>query len=310
MIDVTIIGEGTAVRACTELLAAAGFGLRRTFDFDSKDRSPIILGDIPAAWNVARQCVDSGRHLLIANPAQFTPERLGLLYESRRRAQALYLWSTRRYHPGYRFLVSLLESDTSWRPRYLRHESLFTEQAAPGFATWALAETAALVLLLTGEAPLNVAANGAANPMRNTHELLCLALDTPSLRAFLQVGLGEAVERRETFIAGERRRILIDELATSPPIRVISDDPTATTAAPRLLSTTPPSAREMARQQCLAFLDSTLHPDHTSMEAHLWTRAFAVLVAARQSMLDNGAATPVQERDSEAARLRVIDSIA
>jgi hypothetical protein len=310
LIDVTIIGGGSAARTCSDLLSAAGFGLRRTFEFDDDDRSPIILGEIPAALNIARQAVESGRHLLIANPAQFSPERLGLMYEGRRRAQALFLWSTRRFHPSYRFVTSLIESDSTWQPRHLRHETLLLEAPAVGLANWALAETSALVVGLAGDVPVSVAANGVENPMRNANELMNLTIEFPDLRAFMQVGLGEAMDRRETLIAGQKRKIYIDELNASVPVRLISEEGATDAPAARWLSTNAPTPEEMARQQVLAFLDSTLHPEQTQDEATLWTQAFAVIVAARQSLLSDGAAVDVEQRESEAPRFRVVGSIA
>jgi hypothetical protein len=310
LIDITIIGGGSAVRACTDLLTSAGFGLRRTFEFDNEDRSPIILGELPAAHQTARQAVDSGRHLLIANPSQFSPERLELLFDGRRRAQALFLWSTRRYHPSYRFVSSLIESDSTWQPRHLRHETLLTETASAGVANWTLLESAALVADIAGASAESVAASGAANPMRNANELMNLAIEFPSLRAFITIGLGEAVERRETLIAGQHRRVFLDELNHSVPVRLLSDDHGGEHPAARWLSTNAPSAEEMARQQCLAFLDSTLNPNQTVDEAMTWQLALAIVAASRQSLISSGAPMPVEQPDPGSHRFHVITATA
>lgn len=310
MIDITIIGGGSAARACTDLLTAAGFGLRRTFEFDDEDRSPIVLGELPNAAAVAREAVDSGRHLLIANPSQLSPERISSLFEARRRAQALFLFSTRRFHPSYRFVSSLLEADSTWQPRHLRHETLITGTPSPALAAWTLVETIALVSGLTGSVPVSVSATGAAHPLRSVNELMDLSLEYPRLRAFLLVALGEAMERRETLIAGQDRRLFIDELNQSVPVRLIAEDTGRDHPAARWLSTSAPSAEEMVRQQVLAFLDSTLQPSRVQEEAELWTGAFAVVTAARQSLLQDGAAVAVLPHESETARFRLLPSIA
>ena len=62
----------------------------------------------------------------------------------------------------------------------------------------------------------------------------------------------------------------------------------------------------MARQQALAFLDSTLHPKQTQDEAILWARALAIAIGARQSLLNGGAITTVEQRESEAPRFRLM----
>lgn len=310
LIDITIIGAGTVARACSDLLSAAGFGLRRTFEFDNDDRSPIILGEIPAALNIARQAVEAGRHLMVANPSLFSPERLALLYETRRKAQALYLWSGRRYHPSYRFVGGLIESDPIWQPRYIRQETLLADPPGVGLANWTLVEATALVIGLTGSVPRGASASAAANPLRNANELMSVTVNFPYTLAFVQVGLGEAVERRETLIAATGRKAFVDELNPSVPVRLITDDLRNEAAnSTRWLSTAAPTTEEMARQQCLAFLDSTLHPVQTQDEAALWTQAFAVVDAARLSLAKGGVETPVEHLESEAPRFRILPSM-
>lgn len=310
MIDVTIIGGGNAARACADLLSAAGFGVRRTFEFDDEDRSPIVVGELPAAITVARQAVESGRHLLISTPALFSPERLSMLYEGRRKAQALFLWSNRRYHPSYRFVSSLIESDSTWQPRYVRQETMLVEAPAAGLANWNLIESTALVLSYIGDESCSVGASGAANPMRNANELVRLSIDAGGRKGFVQVGLGEAMERRETLIAGHRRKVFIDELNQSVPVRMLTDEPGEHMTSSRWLSTTAPSNDEMARQQVLSFLDSTLHPEQTQAEALLWSRALSVVEASRQSLLNLGAEVEVEFRESEVPRFRILPNTA
>lgn len=295
MSDITIIGGGAAARASGDLLFAAGFQLRRTIDLEEDGRGPVILGETAAAHTIARQAIAAGRHLLLANPSQFTPDRLGLLFEGRRKAQALFLWSGRRHLPGFRFLRSLVESDTAWRPHYLRHEVLMMEAPSAGPANWALIESAALMTALVGAEPEACTAAGADNPLRNSAELTMLALDFPTLTAFLQLGLGEPVARRETLLAAEGRKAYFDEINQSTPVRMIFDDPGMEKAAPtRWLSAAAPSAEEIARQQCLAFLDATLHAEEAQQEAQLWTTALAISEAARRSAASENARTAVQ----------------
>lgn len=311
MVDVTIIGGGNAARACSDILSAAGLRLRRGFEFDNEDRSPIILGEIPAALNIARQAVEAGRHLLIANPVQFSAERLGLLYEQRRKAQSLFIWSERRHHPGYRFMRTLMATDPTWQPRYLRHETLLTAAPAQGVANWALVETAAVLLSLTNDDPRTVAAAGAANPLRNANELLSLVIEYAGHTAFVSLGLGEASPRSETLVAAEGRKAVIDELNAAQPIRVISSsDATDISANPRRLSTSGAVREDAARLQCQAFLDSTHQNDLAAVaaEADLWTAAFAVVVATRQSMANGGAPVEIEQRPGEAPGPRLLYS--
>ena len=276
MADVTIIGGGAAARASGEVLNRAGFSLHRTFEYEDTDRSPVILGEVPSALGIAREVVASGRHLLIANPLAIAPQRLAPLFETRRKAQSVFLWCERRYHPSYHFAAALIKTDTTWRPRYLRHQTLLTEPPSTEILRWRLSEALSLVSSLAGSHPLTVSATSVHNPRRNATEHFSLSLSFPDLSASIELGLGEAVERRETLIAAENRKAFIEELDPSTPLRLISDDFSAEPSrGPRWLSCGLPTSEEMARQQCLAFLDATQKQTLAQDEANLWTNAFA-----------------------------------
>ncbi len=258
MADVTIIGNGTAARTSGEVLTKAGFSLHRSFEFEDADRSPVILGEVPSSLRIAREVVESGRHLLIANPMAIAPDWLGRLFEQRHKAQSIFLWSERRYHPSYHFASTLMKTDATWRPRYLRHETLLREQPSPGLVRWSLFEALSLISSIAGSKPLAVSAAGVHNPRRNATDHFSLSLTFRDLAAFIEVGLGEAVERRETLVAADNRKACIDELNTSVPLRLISDDLRSDPlGAARWLSCGTSTPEEMARQQCLAFLDAT-----------------------------------------------------
>lgn len=294
MADVTIIGGGTAARTSGEVLTRAGFTLHRSFEFEDTDRSPVILGEVPCAARIAREEADSGRHLLIANPIAIAPDRLSRLFEQRHKAQSIFLWSERRYHPSYHFASTLLKTDATWRPRYLRHETLLREQPSPGLVHWSLSEALSLVASIAGSKPLAVSATGVHNPRRNAIDHFSLSLTFRDLSAFIEVGLGEAFERRETLIAAENRKAFIDELNRSVPLRLISDDRRSDPlGAARWLSCGTSTPEEMARQQCLAFLDATQKQGLAQDEASLWTDAFATINAADESFNRNGAEMPV-----------------
>lgn len=307
MVDVTILGGGATAAACADVLSRAGFSLRRGFELESSDRSPIILGEMPSAFSIARQVIETGRHLLIANPANLSPERLALLLDNRKRAQALFVWNERRYHPAYRFLSSLIEADSIWRPRFLRQETLALELPTSALARWLTFEALALVLGLAREPASSVMATCALNTTRHAPDLLSLALTCTTLDAYVQVGLGEAVERRETLLAAAGRKAYVDELNQSTPIRLIEDDRGARGGSARWLACPSPTPDELARQQCLAFLHTTLESQRAHDEAELLLRSLAVLSAAETS-LTRGTAVTVELQDPE-PRFHVVHSL-
>jgi hypothetical protein len=288
-------------------LGRAGFQVRHALDLEDGDRSPVILGECAPAFAMARQALETGRHLLVACPASMAPERLALLYGSRRRAQSLFVWNERRYHPGYHFVNSLTEADATWRPRYLRLETLCLEPPASGLTRWRVLESLALLLGLTTESPLAVAATEQPNPLRNAPDLVSLRLSFPEMEAFLQLGMGEAIERRETLIGAGARKAYVDELNQSVPLRLVEDETRAPSMKQaRWLSCPAPTPDELARQQCLAFLDATLKQDLVQREAGLWLKALAVLQAVGRSLEEEGALAPVTAGQEAEPRFRLI----
>ena len=306
MIDLTIIGGGKAAAECGDVLSRAGFQVRRALEIDDRDKSPIILGELTGASALARQAVEAGRHLLIASPLAFAPDRIAQLYENRKRSQALFVWSERRFHPGYRFVSSLIEADSTWRPRYLRQDTLSVEPTTNALMRWTLAESLSLALTFAPEEPLHLSASAIDNARRNAADLVSVTLAFNDLDAFVQVGLGEAIDRRETLIAAADRKAYVDELNQSMPIRLVEDEASVQSRSPaRWLSCPSPTPEERARQQCLSFLDATLKTSLAQDEASLWLRSIAALDAVEISIAQNGAALEVATKAAE-PRFRLI----
>ena len=306
MVDVTVIGGGTRARDCGEVLSRSGFSLAHSFEVDTGSRSPIVLGEVQGAFQLAREAMETGRHLLIAGTQILTPERLTLLLERRRPAQALFVWSDRRHHPGYRFVAGLMESDSTWRPRYLRQEVLSTDHPTNALFRWRTLESIALVNGITAAEPRTVNATAVFNAKRNAPDLSSLSITYRDVEAQLLVGLGEAMERRETLLASATRKAFVDELNSSMPIRIIDDEPVNAQSA-RWLSCTAPSSEELARQQCIAFLDATLHAQRTVDEAGIWHASLAALASMEQSLTAHAPADVVIR--PEESKFRVVPGL-
>ena len=296
MYDVTIIGGAAAANTCYDVLTRAGLSVTRGFELDPGDRSPIILGEAHGAYLIARQAAEAGRHILIASPQVLTPERLSLLLENRGRSQALFVWSERRYHPAYRLIAGLTEADATWRPRFLRSETLSLEPLSAGLFRLRTLEAVGLTVGIAGDEPAEVAARASASIQRNSFDLLNLEVTFPHLRAFLQIGLGEAVERRETLLAAASRKAYIDELNQTTPVRLVEDAPSSQDRVnARWLACPAPSTEDLTRQQCMAFLNATMKPRLAEAEAAIWRRTLNVMAAMERSLDRNGIAVPTTE---------------
>src|SRR5688572_5868576 len=153
MADVTILGGGDEARVCSDVLTRAGFAVQHAFELDPHDPSPVIIGEVSGALHVTREAVEQGRHVLMAATHFLTPERLASLFDIRRRSQALFVWNARRYHPGFRLVSGLMETDAGWQPRYLRHESLSMDAPSAASVRWSCLEAIALVSALANDEP-------------------------------------------------------------------------------------------------------------------------------------------------------------
>lgn len=302
MVDVTIIGGGPRARDCGEVLSRSGFNLAHTFEVESTSRSPIILGEIHGAFQLAREAMETGRHLLIAATDLLTPERLSLLLERRRTAQGLFIWSDRRNHPGYRFVTGLMESDTTWRPRYLRQEMLSTEPSNSALFRWHTLESIALINSITAGEPRTVCASAVNNAKRNAPDMVSMVLAYKDVEAHLIVGLGEPLDRKETLVASATRKAYVDELNQVMPVRIIDDEPLNQNSA-RWLSCSAPSSQELARQQCIAFLDATLHAQHAIDEATIWQASLSTLASMEQSLTSHVPTEVVIPREDSKFRI-------
>ena len=304
MPDVTIIGGGIAAQASAEVLNRAGFRLRHSFELDPRERLPVVLGDVQGGFNVARQAAESGRHLLICNPQSYGIEKVGQLLDLRKSNQALFFWHERIYHPGYRFVSGLIETDQTWRPKYVRFEALTPEPTNATLARWRTFESLRLIMNIAQDAPQHVSATEAVNTTRNGPDLVSLLVTFKDLEAFIQLGMGEAIERREMLLAAPKRRAFIDELNASAPVRLVDFDANQGPGA-RWLATGAPTYDEMARQQCVAFFEATTKSSLAAEEAGYWRRSLAALDGMDRSLQASGATVRVESRD-EGLRFRLV----
>jgi len=307
MREVTVVGGGTTARTCAEVLEDSGFQVQHAFELEAGDLSPVILGDTPAAFTTARQALEAGRHLLLASPASFPTNRLSFLYDDRQRSQALIIWNDRRFHSGYRFVNSLTEADATWRLRYLRLETLTTEPASIALGRWRSLETVSLLLSLTPDAPLEVSCFEVPNPVRSGPDLIAIRVAFQDIDAFIQIGLGEALDRREAILAADHRKAYVDELNPGMPVRLVEDGSRPHSASrARWLSMSSYTPEEMARQQCLAFIEATENPALAQTEAVIWRRSISVLQALERSLQAEGASVRINLQEDQEPRFRVI----
>jgi hypothetical protein len=307
MADVTILGTGDEARVCGEVLAHASFKVHHAFELDPNDHNPVIVGEVSGALHVTRDAIEAGRPVLIAGTHFLTPDRLGSLFDIRRRNQALFVWNARRYHPGFRLVTGLMESDPNWRPRHLRHEWLSMDAPSTAAVRWNALEAISLVTALAEDQPQVVMANALLNTKRNCPDLLTMKVAYREVESLILVGLGEGIERHETLIAAPTRKVLVDGLSYDAPVRVI-DDEALYEPVTRWLSCPTASPHELARQQCVAFLEAAAHPALAKQEAVIWLQSLATLDAVDRSLAANGAGMLIRD-EAPQPRVRVLTDL-
>src|SRR5690606_1945745 len=101
--------------------------------------------------------------------------------------------------------------------------------------------------------PVSLSADSISAPMRNAPEFVAVEVRMKRINAFLHLSMNEAVERRDMTLAAANRKAYVDELNQTVPVRLVEER--NATANARWVSCPQPSAEELARQQCLAFLE-------------------------------------------------------
>ena len=290
--DVVLAGQGRSLRDCRSLLTLAGFELSGELNIDSK--CPVILGDLPHLFSQALQLIEAGRDILIASPQSLSAAQLASLLAGRKTRQAVFVWNERRYHPAYRLVSGLIRSDEAgWRPRYVRQSALSDERPSASLLRWRMNESLALAIELAGREPEVLTARGAANPWRGAMDFLSVAIELQGVNAFVEAGLGEGFSRRETVLAAHDRKAYIDELNPSVPVRLADDDDPA--PGSRSVSCASPGPAELARLQCVAFLEAVASAWRCQAEADLWLRVIGCWEAIESSLAAPGLAVQVTE---------------
>jgi hypothetical protein len=176
-----------------------------------------------------------------------------------------------------------------------------------GAVRWNTLEAIATVTALANDEPQVARASALMNARRNSPDLVSLKVEYRDVEAVLTIGLGEGVERHETLIAAPTRKVLVDGLSHSAPVRVI-DDEALYEPVVRWLSCPAASPHELARHQCVAFLEAASQPSLAKHEAAMWLRSLATLEASDRSLAANGAGMLVRA-EAPQPKLRVLTDL-
>jgi hypothetical protein len=283
MPDVTVLGGGAIARACGDVLTQAGLHIHRTFELESNDRGPLIVGEVPGSLRLARQAVGQGRHVLVAFSGGSRRRCLEPLLSARVQGQALCFWSERRYLSPYLELARLQSEDARWRPQYLRQQTLTTAPPGSDEGEACLSEGLALLITLAGsEAADCLWAERVRRSLQHGPDAVSVGLAFRGVTAHLEVGTGELFERRETLLVSAAGKAFVDELALARPLRL------ADLEAGPMLGDIPPlrglrcgagRRDDTVLTQCRAFLDLTTAACAAEREARLWSHVLTCLQA-------------------------------
>lgn len=293
MADLTIIGNGNTTRDCAEVLVQAGFHLHHAFDLEEAVETPVIFGEVMGLAGLVDKALKQGRHVLIASPRSLPAARFASLLAERKPDRALFVWNDRRFHPAHRVLQGLVQADVTWRPRFLRLETMSLLPALQTLTDWQLLESLSLIEDLTGAEPLSVAASMVYNPLRNAPDFVCLNLSLKALTAHISLSMNEPVERRDLTLVADDRRAYVDELNQAVPLRLVETERSAAGHA-RWVSCSQPSSAELARQQCVAFLEAISDAGKANTDAVIWQRSLAMLETIDDSLQAGGIPVKVQ----------------
>jgi hypothetical protein len=301
-VDIIVSGQGEALENCRRLLTLAGFDIG--YEVSADHNCPAVVGEIPHLYSQALQLVEAGKDLLLTHPQSLSAAQQASLLAARKPRQALFFWHERRFHPAYRLVSGLIRSDDGgWSPRALRHSTMSAERPSATNLRWLTCEVLALLAELAASQPKRASAHAIYSPWRGASDFLSATIEFEDSTAVLEVGLGEGKSTRETVVAAYDRKAYIDELDAAVPLR-LSDDAAAAGAGMRTIACQPLGTEELARQQCVAFLEAQTNGAKCEAEADRWRSVLSCWQTIQESLEAGGA--PMEVREPVASGLRVL----
>jgi predicted dehydrogenase len=182
---------------------------------DKMVKAIVVATPAPTHYEVARKCLESGRHVFIEKPITLdVTEAQELVALAKKQNKKLMVGHLLLYHPAITKLNELIEAGELGDLKYIYTQrlNLGTVREAEN-AMWSLApHDISIVLRLFNKLPVAVAANGADIIQKNIEDVVFLDLRFVSGEiANIHVSWLDPTKTRKTIVVGSKKMAVFDE---------------------------------------------------------------------------------------------------
>jgi predicted dehydrogenase len=279
------------------------------------------VADLPA---VIRRALAADRNVLATISSPVTSVQIEELAGlARKRRRVLMFTEERSFHPALIFLRWMVHGkDGMWQPRYLRAVTAPGAGAAAGSSIGALmVEELAICGRLLGENPTSVSAMVCRVPNETVPAAAFVNLTYGDGRiASLQASTSENQECRQWVLATGTKTVLLDELDSRAPLKIISSEsetspgsllhsnpPVPLASWPSENTITPPvRSTDIQVDQCRQFVEGVTHPETLESNAEFWSGVARTWEAVQESIRLEG--MPVSVRQETPAERKALSA--
>lgn len=263
-----------------------------------------IVTPISTHYEIARQCLEHKKHVLIEKPITASAEQaLSLIRLSEKNNRVLMVGHTFEYTAAVNKVKEAVESGELGDICYICSERLNLGLFQPDYnVIWDLApHDISIILYVMNDYPVSVNAQGKAHYKKDIEDVAVVTLNFSNGGvAFLHVSWLDPCKVRRTTFVGTKKMLVYDDINTNEKIKVydkgVEAPPYYDTYAEFHFSyrygdihTPRINEYEPLRQECEHFLDCITNHKIPQSDGYSGLRNVSILEAANQSLRNKGA---------------------
>lgn len=269
---------------------------------DSTIDAVVIATPISTHYEIARQAVKAGKHVLIEKPLAATVrEGMALIRLAEVHKKLLMVGHTFEYNPAVLKVAELIKARELGRLYYIDsvRVNLGLHQADGHNVIWDLApHDLSIILHWMNEVPRRVSAWGQAFVQKSTEDVAFIRLEFPGgVLAHIHVSWLAPSKIRRITVVGDRKMVIYDDLENVEKIKVADRsaqlDPSRpeTRVGYRMGDIVSPRVEvtEPLSEECRHFVDCILQNKNPRTDGEKGLRVLRVLEAAQKSIRKGGA---------------------
>ena len=184
----------------------------------------VVAVDAPRHYEIAKACLDAGKHIYVEKPLTLSSEDSRLLVDlAKREGLKLMVGHLLEYHPAVNYMKNMIANDDVGDPLYLYFQrvNLGIVRRAEN-AWWSLApHDISAACYLFGAEPVSVSASGQAYLQEGIEDVVFANLKFADGRmAQIHVSWLDPHKIRKATLVGSRKMVVFDDMEAAEKIRI------------------------------------------------------------------------------------------